>query len=599
MSDGRSTVRTAVLIAAVLLFGFAAYFSFTAYHLPIGAGPDHAAHKDVSMFIYRYGRLAVFPRDEDTLKFTPYGSTRALRPPLSYLVSAALARLLPEAKVRSTRVFRYGIVLMCAATVMLTFVGLRVYFRSTWFGVLGAMLVGLMPQFSFLASYVSDDSGAIFSATLLIVAVLVTLRYGLRLSTVVLLGLSTGLVIISKLTAWLLLPFAYVILIALLRGAKNKLPRLGVTWLLALLLGGGWWIGFNMWHYGVGDPLLFRVTADVAERHARIERPNSRGFSERGVGFYDLTVRNYQNFIGETFKSTVGNLDRLRLRMGWPQHVLYFSVFALAVIGYLWRLLWRVGGRSASIVGQRGDRIWVETLLLCAIVFQIYMYVRFNLKHDIQIQGKYLIPVMLPVLVLFFSSFQSLKYRLDRALELRIDLDHRHTIYNVIGGFSALLIIGVHSHALAAYVVPFYFPQPYDVSVRQFKSVDLGKGFVAAEATNVELRNRGDALQITALAADPKLVIGAPLCRILHRNSILQISITSDQEGLFQVFVDNGAGFSERNTQRAIYRAGSTTLIFAVRADNCKQVRLDPMIGRGELTIDNIAAAPLYISQPR
>ncbi len=169
----------------------------------------------------------------------------------------------------------------------------------------------------------------------------------------------------------------------------------------------------------------------------------------------------------------------------------------------------------------------------------------------------------------------------------------------MIGGLSALLIIGVHSHALAAYVVPFYFPQPYDVSVRQFKSVDLGKGFVAAEATNVELRNRGDALQITALAADPKLVIGAPLCRILHRNSILQISITSDQEGLFQVFVDNGAGFSERNTHRAIYRAGSTTLIFAVRADNCKQVRLDPMIGRGELTIDNIAAAPLYISQPR
>lgn len=588
-----------MLTAVALLIGFAAYFTFTAYHLPIGAGPDHAAHKDVSVFIFRHGRLAVFPRDEDTLKFTPYGSTRALRPPLSYLVSASLARLLPGSMVRSTRVFRYGVGLMCAATVMLTFVGLRVYFRSTWFGVLGATLVGLMPQFSFLASYVSDDSGAIFSATLLIVAVLVVLRYGLRLSTVVLLGLSTGLVILSKLTAWLLLPFAYVIVIASLREAKSRLPYLGVAWLLALLVGGGWWIGFNMWHYGVGDPLLFRVTADVAQRHAGIERPNSRGFSERGVGFYDLTVRNYQNFIGETFKSTVGNLDRLRLRMGWPQYALYFSVFALAVIGYLWRLLWRVGRRTASFVGQRSDGIWIETILLCAIVFQIYMYVRFNVKHDIQIQGKYLIPVILPVLVLFFSSIQSLKYRLNRVLELQIDLDHRHTIYNVIGGLSALLIVGVHSHALAAYVVPFYFPQPYDVSVRQFKSMDLVKGFAAAETTNAELRNHGDALQISALAADPRVVIGGPLCRILHRNAILQISITSDQEGLFQIFVDNGGGFSERNTHRAIYRAGSTTLIFAVRADNCKQVRLDPMIGPGELTIDNIAVAPLYISQPR
>ena len=36
---------------------------------------------------------SVIPADVDELKLTPYGSTRALRPPLSYMVSAGVARM--------------------------------------------------------------------------------------------------------------------------------------------------------------------------------------------------------------------------------------------------------------------------------------------------------------------------------------------------------------------------------------------------------------------------------------------------------------------------------------------------------------------------
>ena len=180
-----------LLYALVVFVATAGYFHKTSAWLPMGAGPDASAHNNVSAFIYYNGRLPVYPKDEIALEYTHYGGTRAFRPPLSYLVSAATARLLGETpKEQLPWRLRKGSVLLGALAVTATFFALSLYFSSYGIGLLGALLIALMPQFSFIASYNNDDTSAILSATLVFTAFIRILRLGINIRNVLLLGLA-------------------------------------------------------------------------------------------------------------------------------------------------------------------------------------------------------------------------------------------------------------------------------------------------------------------------------------------------------------------------------------------------------------------------
>ena len=595
---GLPAARVVVSAGGIFVLFFA-YFLVTASYLPLGRGPDNAAHNDAARFIYKHGRLAVFPADEDLLRYTPYGSTRALRPPLSYLLAGGFAKIMPESY-RVERVFRYASALFGAGVAALTFIGLWVYFGSVWFSVLGATLIALMPQFTFISSYNNDDISAVFSATLLIVSLLVVLRYTANTANIALLGLSTGLVLISKLTAWLILPFVYAAWALLIRWQRERLFRLSAVWLVSVMLGGGWWIGFNVYHYGVKDPLLLEISQEISTRHARIDEPTNRGFRAQGIGYRELIIENHRHFIGESFKSTVGNLDWLRLRMGWPQYKLYLLIVVLAGCFYSLRLGSWLVLKSKSIESPDQDRSFlVETLLLASVAFQIFMYIRFNVEHDVQIQGKYLIPVFLPVWILFFASVRALKSGIDTFLELRLNLEARNVLYGAIGVASLVLTVGVHAHAIAAYVMPFYYPRAYDLNIKHFRQVNLQDASSELETIKASVKTINRSWEIFASAPDPQLILGAKFCEILAANSILKINLRAKQKDVFQIFVDAGHGFEERYSYKVRYGPGTSTLIFAIGTDKCNRIRFDPMRGQGQLTILDIAAAPLKITRPR
>ena len=76
-------------------------------------------HRDVVEFIVDHGRLPVLPADESELQFTPYGTTRALRPPLSYIASALTTKLLEPVGIDHIHAMRLGSSFLCAASVVL------------------------------------------------------------------------------------------------------------------------------------------------------------------------------------------------------------------------------------------------------------------------------------------------------------------------------------------------------------------------------------------------------------------------------------------------------------------------------------------------
>ncbi len=587
-----STPYFVIITAGALFLLFFSYYVFTAWHLPRGAGPDSGAHYDIAKFIYENGRLAVVPEDVDRLKLTPYGSTRALRPPLSYLVSAGVAGALGESGSSTFINLRFGSGLLCALAVVLSFIGLWLLFERYWLALAGSLLFGLLPQLAFIASYTNDDSGAIFSATALVFAMILVLRKGLCWHSAIVFGLATGLVLLSKFTAWLLLPLAAGFLLPYLWRCR----RFGMNYLaavtVAVVVGGGWWILFNMYHYGIDDPVLSQVSTRLSEQRAVYQDAGNRGYVSRGVGLSELIVDNYKNFIGETFKATVGHLDWLRIRLGWPQYALYALIFGIGFL-YLPIRLGRqwVGTSSHYDPQEAGGTTWFYGVLFLMTVFQIVMYIQFNLYHDVQVQGKYLLPAFFPVLILFSAALAEA----GQGMAGRIR-DSDSALKIVFGALCFAIIIGSHVHGLRAYVVPYYFQEPYVFRMSDFHYLDLTNLKFVKASQDVRLRAGPEGLTAESLGVDPRIRLKDKLCQRLEVNSLVHVVLRAEKKGDLKIYVDEGQGFSEASAQGRRYAPGENHLIIPMGFSRCRAIRLDPASEAGTVVIERVGLASLHIA---
>ena len=592
------------LVSCAIFFVFLIYYFWASDTLPRFAGPDYKSNNEATAFIFDHSRLAVLPDDEELVYFTVYGGTRSLRPPLSYLVSAMVASFYPTDSGHDRHfAFRKGSSLLSAAAVAVCFYGLFVLFGSIWIALFGAALFGLLPQFTFIAAYNNDDSGAIFSATLLFTLAAVIYRRGPSIVTLALFGLATGLAILAKFSAWLVLPFAvgFVVIITLLNSTPAQWWRYTLLVILMALIGGGWWILFNSYHYGFEDPVAFRIQQTMVDKHSELQGQQGRGFGATGIGFRELWINNYKNFIGETFKASVGNLDWLRLRVGALQYMLYKIVLAIALAYYLIRLVVCVGtGIWLQDWTVFGRRFWFESILFWCIVFQCFMYTWTNIHNDIQIQGKYLLPVMMPILLLFLFALDSIGNWLRRTvfdngwweLTLTAGMLSRLALIGAV-----LLVIFAHLDALLNHVIPFYRPPAYDVQMNSFRALPTS-GLVPESVHNLEVIKRKNEIELKPTGQDPWVVWSDKLCKFFKPNTLLQFTLEATQRDQFQIFVDEGGGFSEDRSVRSTYEPGVQKLMFAVAVEHCERIRFDPSRAQEAVILRDIGVSQIDI-RPR
>lgn len=570
----------------------------TSTALPHGAGPDYAAHDDASRFIYRHNRLAVLPEDEELLTFTPYGGTRALRPPLSYIVSASLAKALDASQKKLEILFRKGSALFAALTVMVLFQTFLVYFNSYKLAVLGAVLVGLLPQFTFIASYNNDDAGAIFSASMMLLSMTVVFRNGVSTKTLALMGFAAGLVVITKPSAWIIAPA--VVLFALLF-IFRKLPKAFVPMLVGAVvmsLTCGWWIVMNVNHYGVDDPLLQKVIKTTAEKHSRFDDDKKFGYAAHGASMIQL-LKNHKGFLEGTGLSTVGNLDWLRLRVGKYVYWFYYALAGLAVLYWL--------GRVASILLpgslRRPSDLVFESVLVFAIGFQFYMYLWTNMYNDIQIQGKYLLPVVGALLILSLGALRSagaLAWSMaDRAGVGRVSITS--------GGLGLVAVLALiattlalHRDSLLNHVLPFYKPAFYEeplrkISVKPFKHISIDPASFKAVNQIQSANLEGRRLTVEASGTDPWFVPDLKQCAGAQDNTLVRVRLTAPKPGRFTIYWDDGNGFSDSAKSQVRYDKGRQELHVWIAPRSCQQLRFDPAIAPGEYIIHRISLAQVDI----
>ena len=665
------------------------YFGFTASHLPVGAGPDAYANYSAVSFYLKHKRLAVFPEDEYTVEvdYSPHGTTRLLRPPLSFLVSALLTPVSPLGEKASRNVVgskawhkapRIGSVLLCALTVAFIYLGLYWYFGNAWYAVVGSALTGLLPQFTFIASHLNDDSSAIFSATMLFAALILIYLRRTKLSTIVFLGLSVGLVLVSKLSAWLVLPTAGLAFLLFFRIEKKRWLPCGLILIAMTIIGGGWWLLFNMSHYGIDDFRARNIQREIAPRHKTLKAFQGRGFIADGIGFYQLGIRNHDNFVGASIKSAIGHLGWLQLRLSPVQYTPYYAVLILAVLYYLMRVLF-VSVRCWTGMQEETDtrRFIFETLLVGAIVFQALAYTYRNVYQDIQVQGKYLLPIILPLLVLFLAATRVMSHTLLawlRAAGLRSITLPSHNIPQAVALLCLFTFGLVHLDGVLRRVLPYYWPPAYSLNSSDFEFLNLDQALWTELHKDISITIQDGAWQIQSAGEDPQLILPGDICNQYGKNFLVRVDLVTDEgcygsyvrnnpdlltaykvseraqsiqawgkshyntygkaEGrglpvgcsnsvtmtsddmtpaadttgeavksdrILAIYVDDGKGFRPdfRGPAAQIkYRPGNQSVVLGLAAQTCKRLRLDPMVGPGQMAITAIGFSKVKILPP-
>jgi hypothetical protein len=594
----------ASLVAVSLFLVFFVYYCFTSSLLPEGAGPDFAVSNDISRFIYDNSALPVLPDDAGELMFTPGGTTRATRPPASYLISGLLAHLSPRMETSSFLAWRDGTSLTSALALVVVFVTLYLYVQSIPIAFTGAVLLGLMPQYTFIASYNNDDSAGILSASLVIMSMVLIHRFGVNRRTIATMASSFGFVLITKFTAWLVLPVAALYTLWKARDQYRTWWKYLLMSLPIIILFGGWWILFNMYHYGWDDPLQFDISQSLIEEHRTRIYVGAGGFSGQGQGYYGLLVENYKNFVGTSYKSLVGHLDWLRLPVGVYQYALYGLLFIVAFLYLPLALGFRLFKRNAEDsdwLPSRSELLFAMVMLVM-IVFQVYMYVRFNILHDIQLQGKYMLPVMSSILLLFASSMDLIRRFGSRQVATEpqsVAVQSRSCSGYIYGGI-IIAALFVHVDAYLHHVVPFYSPPDYEMTLGKFEPMSLGEGKYIEGMKNLELSISVDgALRVTSTGRDPHIFLKPAICDVLEDPALIEVIIESTASDWFALYVDVGDGFNAEQRLMAKYDTGESRLLLHSGLRGCKRVRLDPMSGDGEVTIKSVSVAPLSIDPVR
>ncbi len=391
--EGRTPAIRAVWPAVVILVAYFVVGSLFAAGTPIWQAPDEPAHYNyIRSLALGQGFPLMEPGDYDqayisrltTEGFPPNLSVASLeyedhQPPLYYLLAVPIYRI-SGGSVLALRLF--SLILGGVGVAMIFLILREVYPDRPGIAWFGGGLVAFVPQYLAIMASVNNDA---LVMALLWLWFLLALRYLRGRASPWLLGLIAGALVLTKTTAYGVLPLT--LLVIYLRYRRAGMPfgwaarQLIAMTLPVAVLGGMWW-GRNVVVYGWPDLFGLMRHGDVV-----VGQPETaQWIAQQGLRPFlrDAIWTLFRSFWGQF--GWMGVVLDLRIYQG----LAIFSV--LTIDGIAWYLFDAV--RAGLKAHQRDDLIVLGT----AGLITLGMVVVYNITF-VQHQGRYLFPA-LPLLAL-------------------------------------------------------------------------------------------------------------------------------------------------------------------------------------------------------
>lgn len=463
-----------VLTIAFVVACFVLYASW-AWVIPFHAAPDESMRYVLVRYISDHHSIPV--GTDSAIRDPIWGTSYAFEPILAPLVAALLrsvaglfttdSGVLSLASRFASVIFGTGTVAICVLISRRLFVG-----AWRWFFV---VFIALLPQFAFLSCYLNSDSLALFATALIIYAWLRGLRDGWGTANALLLGVGISVCLLSYFTAYGFVLLSVVVYVAdrihgwrgtpvdeRRRHRRETLVQVATITTVALVLA-GWWFVRNAYLYD-GDLLGLRTSAQQGTLYAHeFAKPGASSAIGRGWSLWHMLSKGW---ILASGMSSVGVFGYMKLQMPTPIYVVYA---AIAVAGMLSALVPTIASRLASRrVGAglssvpdhvdaplilTGVTPWrrrlFEGALLLAIPIPIALSMYHSYTQDYQPQGRYILPMLLPVAYFVTKGFQRFLTQHIRSPKARTAILIAFFAWNVFAIWLAL--VGV--------IIPHYWPR--------------------------------------------------------------------------------------------------------------------------------------------
>jgi len=557
------------------------YYTHAALTFPVLFNLDNHLNYAATEYIAEHGKIPVVNAGDPEVLFTEIGTTRSLRPPFTFIVSAVASTLTGNIIEHNITRQRLGSPLIAALTVVVVFVGFLLAFNHIGLALLGATTIGLLPKFVFLASCNNDDIGAVLSVSLLFTSVLALIRYQAKVPVLIALAFSFGLVLQTKFTAWLVLPWFGIFCLALIRSNWRSIVKLTPLLAIVFILAGGWWIVFNMINYGVTDPSAIRHAVELQTQLSSIQA-NSQGYLSNGIGFIDL-LGNHDQFLSKSFRSLIGYLQWLDLNVGALTYLFYGLLLLVGFVGLAFK------PRAA-----REKRGYLDYLLIIVVLSQCVFYFHHNLVRDIQPQARYVLPIIMPLVYLFLRQ-------IERLPPNTVMLYFRGRQYASLSVVSSVLIgvcVLVHLVAMERYIMPVFKPKPYYTSLKKPQRHELREAFEISSSDDLSYEFIDNRLQLHRDGTGPSsLTISSHFCDRLPLNALITMNVKSATNGGFNLHIDRLNQGSYDSVYWRRVPAGESIVIFSVNSHNCSGVKISLSRSTYQLTLESLDISELRIHQ--
>ncbi|HLK16018.1 MAG TPA: phospholipid carrier-dependent glycosyltransferase [Fimbriimonadaceae bacterium] len=412
-SANSSTLDRRILIAAIVLAllhaGLALWFaSFTPYRseglvgrrpAPDIGAPDERAHANYIQGLLKGSGIPVLDLDKmQSDKVYRAEQYENHQPPLYYLAAAGWGKLTGVADVAEQSAglrLRALNAVFGAATVLAVFFGAWWGFRRPDLAVASALFPALLPMNVALSGAISNDPLLFALMTWAMAVTALALRAGWSLKSALLVGVLTGLAILTKTTGIALLPV--LLLAVLIRQAKRPTPIMVAAAVLGVVVFAGPWLVRNqsVYHDPLATNVFNKAFADNPHKESIETLPGGEGLGywTNWVGWW--TARSFIGVFGymDIFLNESGTP---KTESGTDPNTLYRACLAvLAVVALGWVL--SLGEPWAK---QGGAVTCVNALLVLVVVF---LFWRFN-NVFFQGQARYLYPAIGPISIGFGSG---------------------------------------------------------------------------------------------------------------------------------------------------------------------------------------------------
>jgi hypothetical protein len=225
--------------------------------------------------------------------------------------------------------------------------------------------------------------------------------------------------------------------------------------------------------------------------------------------------------------------------------------------------------------------------IIAGSVLQIYLYLQFNMYHDIQTQGKYILPA-LPGLLLLLVMY------VDKFYTRFVEPWTGPPINTLFFGAFMGAVLYVHAHAMYKYIIPFYYSNAFvDTAAERFSKIDFLDASTR-QTNDLKLLEEGkQSLSYEVIGHDPWLSIKLMPIDLKPELILARIGFKNNKANFYHFYWDGGEGMSEFTVVKGFAPRGENTIYQIIPVSAINTLRFDFGEPGTEITVSDMAYAGL------